>query len=50
MNEYGIKIQLCKPGEDVCILRILACKINEVLLPAVDELKESLFVGFGNGD
>src|SRR5665213_2168036 len=50
MNECGPAIQLCKARENVCKWAILVCEIMEGLYPAVNELKKSLFVCFGNGD
>jgi hypothetical protein len=45
MNEYGPAIQLCKAKEYVCNGMIFVCEIMEGLCPAVNELKESFFVG-----
>ncbi len=46
MNECGAAIQLCKAKEYVCQRGFLIFQIVAGLWPAVDELKESLFVCF----
>jgi 16S rRNA G966 N2-methylase RsmD len=46
MKAYDGTNGICKAGQDVCKLMILACKKTGGLRPAVDKLKESLFVCF----
>ena len=46
MNECGLAIQLCKAKEYVCNGMIFVCEMMEGLCPAVNDLKESLFVCF----
>ncbi len=46
MADCGPAIQLCKAGEDVFKKLFLIFQISGELQPAVNELKESLFVRF----
>jgi hypothetical protein len=46
MKEFGGTIGICKASQDVCKGVVLVCKKKEGLQPAIDELKESLFVSF----
>ena len=46
MNEFGLRILLCKASQDVCILAFSVCKMDGWLGPVVNELKENLFVSF----
>lgn len=50
MTVCGPAIQLCKTREYVCQQVFLIFQISAGLWPAVNELEESFFVGFGNRD
>ena len=50
MTDCRPAIQLCETREFVCQEGLLVFQILGELLPAVNELEESFFVGFGNRD